>query len=385
MTEKRNSSSIILSRYLLLTISILLFPLFTASKGFPTEKESQEYPPDLLMQASCDLCHSELADSHYPGSNPFLDLDIREEAIQSGILPDNGQPACTSCHEHHGETDGKGPLRAAYTTLCSKSRSIDPHWNDLHCLSCHEQEPIKGDAPLREKGNSNALCNRCHASAYARSDIHPVGIKPSQHIRIPNDMPLEDGLLTCTTCHDSLLQTACLKKENMAETNILFLRGKQKSRTSFCFLCHFEETYKLLNPHDQMNDQGEIQEETCLFCHSSIPDLQSPEPEPVRFVVQNPDAFCIGCHHGFLRKHPAGVDHLMTPSAKTASAIKTSIKRIGVDLPLYKGKIVCATCHNPHQTGVIKSSVAATGTKRKNKLRLMPGLMQCVGCHWDKQ
>lgn len=351
----------------------------------PTEKESQQDPPDLRMQASCDLCHYDLDDSHYLGSDPFLDADIREEAIRSGMLSGNGQPACTSCHDHHGKTDGKGILSVAYITLCSKSRSIDPHWNDLHCLSCHERQPLKGDAPLLEKGDSNALCNRCHASVYARSDIHPVGIKPSEHVRIPADMILEDGKLTCATCHDSLRQVGCVKKEKRAVTNILFLRGKQKSRNSFCFLCHFEETYKLLNPHDQVNEKGQIQEETCLFCHSSIPDLQIRGPEKVSFVVQNPDAYCIGCHHGFTRKHPAGIDHLRIPSEKILATLETSIQRIGVELPLFKGKVVCATCHNPHQTGVIQFSAAATGTKRGNKLRLMPGLMQCVGCHWDKR
>ncbi|MBU0945773.1 MAG: hypothetical protein KJ804_02110 [Proteobacteria bacterium] len=351
----------------------------------PAKKAQQQGPPDVQMQASCDLCHNELADDHYPGSDPFIDVVIREEAIQAGILPENGQPACTSCHDHHGKTDGKGLLSVAYLTLCSKSRSIDPHWSDLHCWSCHEEKPTKDDSALRHKGDSNALCNRCHASEYARSDIHPVGLKPSQHIRIPKYMPLEDGLLTCTTCHDSRLQAGCVKKVRRAKTNVLFLRGKLKSRTSFCFLCHIEESYKLLNPHEQVNEQGEIQEITCLFCHSSIPDVQVLGPGKVGFVVQNPDAYCIGCHHGFVRKHPAGIDHLRVPSPKILATLKTSIQRIGVELPLYKGKVVCATCHNPHQTGVIKFSAAATGTKRDNKLRLMPGIMQCVGCHWDKR
>lgn len=351
----------------------------------PSEDEEKKDSVDLLMQASCNLCHSELADAHYPGSDPFLDVEIRDEAIRSGILPENGQPACTSCHDHHGKRDGKGMLREEYITLCSKSRAINPHWNDYQCLSCHQRQPTKGDVSLLEEGDINAMCNRCHESEYATSDIHPVGISPSDQVRIPDFMPLENGRITCTTCHDSKQQAGCVKKEMIDEVNVLFLRGKQKSRNSFCFLCHYEESYKLLNPHEQVNDRGEIQEETCLFCHSSIPDLKSKGPEKVTFVVQNPDAYCIGCHHGFVRKHPAGIDHLRKPSKKIMETLATSVERIGVELPLYKGKVVCATCHNPHQTGVIKFSAAATGTKRSNKLRLMPGLMQCVGCHWDKR
>jgi len=105
----------------------------------------------------------------------------------------------------------------------------------------------------------------------------------------------------------------------------------------------------------------------------------------VSFLVQNPDAYCIGCHHGFSRNHPAGIDHLKIPSEKILASLNTSIQRIGVELPLYNERVVCATCHNPHSSGVIRYSAAATGTERKNKLRLMPGRMQCVGCHWDKR
>ena len=351
----------------------------------PSKEKRQHRPPDILMQASCDLCHNELTDSHYTGTDPFLDANIHEEAVQSGIVPDNGQPACTSCHTHHDKTNGKYRLTAAYIKLSSKSRAIDPHWNNYHCLSCHVREPVKSDAPLQENGDINALCNRCHSSEYARSDIHPVGIKPSQLIRVPAGMPLQDGILTCATCHDSFMQVGGVEHHNKAEINIFFLRGNVKSRTPFCFLCHLEETYKRLNPHEQLDDQGEVREETCLFCHATIPDIHYLGPEKVSFIVQDPDAYCIGCHHGFAKNHPAGINHMTVPSDKIMAALNTSIQRIGVELPLYKGRIVCATCHNPHQTGVIKFSSAATGTKRENKLRLMPGRMQCIGCHWDKR
>lgn len=350
----------------------------------PAGKDQQLDTPDSQMQASCDLCHGELADSHYWGSNPFLDVIVREEAEKKGILAGNGNPDCTSCHEYHVETDGKALLSVPYMTLCSVSRSINPHWSDTHCLSCHERDPVKGDAPLRHNGSVNDLCNHCHRSEYARSDIHPVEIKPSQNVKIPVDMPLQDEFLTCTTCHDPFMQAGCVKERDKKEKNRFFLRGKEKSRISFCFLCHLEETYKRLNPHEQVDKEGEIKEETCLFCHASIPDVHYLGPEKVTFIVKNPDTYCIGCHHGFTKKHPAGVDHLRTPSNRIMPAMKTSIQRINVELPLYKGKIVCATCHNPHQTGVIQFSVAATGTKRGNKLRLRPGRMQCVGCHWDK-
>ncbi len=341
--------------------------------------------PRLDKSKSCTDCHDTLAESHYRGSDPFFDAIIRNQAILSGLIAEDGQPHCTSCHLHHGTSKSTFRFSRAYVELCSNSRSIDPHWSDYHCLSCHTRQPVKGDAPLRAEGYRNILCNRCHRSEYARADIHPVGLKPSEHVRIPQDMPLQEDMLTCSTCHDPCMQIGAIEHHDRAKINRFFLRGKANSRTSFCFLCHLEETYKRLNPHEQVDDQGNIREETCLFCHATIPDVHYLGPEKVSFIVQNPDAYCIGCHHGFTGNHPAGIDHLKIPSAKILASLNTSIQRIGVELPLYKNRIVCATCHNPHQTGVILFSSAATGTKRQNKLRLKPGRMQCVGCHWDKR
>ncbi|MDH3328352.1 MAG: cytochrome c3 family protein [Desulfobulbaceae bacterium] len=351
----------------------------------PGKKESLTAPPDIIMQDSCTLCHSNLQSSHYEGVNPFIDIVIRQRADQAGNFFTEGRTVCTTCHDPHGKKNGRYLLRGDYVELCEDSRSLDPHWNDFLCFSCHLRNPVKGNAPLREEGDKNKVCNRCHHSEYAQPDIHPVEVKPSQHIRVPADMPLQNEKLSCETCHNSLLQMGRPQQPDLAETNPNFLRNNQLSRNSFCFLCHIEETYKRLNPHKQLNAQGEIQEETCLFCHASIPNVNFIGPERVSFIIHDPDEYCIGCHHGFTANHPAGFNHLIKPSDKIMHAIQTSIRRIGVELPLFEGKIVCATCHNPHDEGVIKIAAAATGTKRENKLRLMPGRNQCTGCHWDKE
>ncbi|MDW7772998.1 MAG: cytochrome c3 family protein [Desulfobulbaceae bacterium] len=351
----------------------------------PQKKESGPAAPDLLMQAACNLCHPNYPSSHFTDSNPFIDMIIRERAEQAGIfLADNQEEVCTTCHDPHAEKTGKNNLRSDYLELCRDSRSLNPHWNDYLCLSCHLEQPVKGNAPLRENGDKNLVCNRCHHSEYAQPDIHPVDVVPSEHIRVPADMPLEDKKLTCETCHDSCLQMGSRRMSYMRKTNPNFLRKIQVTRNTYCFLCHLEEAYKRLNPHKQLTEQGEIVEETCLFCHASIPDVRFIGPEKVSFIIHNPDEYCVGCHHGFTDNHPAGVNHLVEPSDKIMAAIQTSVERVGVELPLFNKKIVCATCHNPHEEGVIKISAAATGAERENKLRLMPGRRQCTGCHWDK-
>jgi predicted CXXCH cytochrome family protein len=353
----------------------------------PQQKEGRTAPPDPRMQAACLLCHSNLTDAHFAGANPFIDAAIRERADEAGIFFADGWEVCTTCHNPHGGKNERYLLRNDYLALCEDSRALNPHWNNYLCKSCHREAPVKGHAPLREEGDKVNLCNRCHHSGYARPDIHPVGVIPSQHIRIPENLPLQDGKLSCETCHDSLLQMGTRRSEDAGPANPNFLRSGQGPRNAFCFLCHIEETYKRLNPHNQLNEQGKIVEKTCLFCHASIPDVSFIGPEKVSFIVLDPNEYCIGCHPGFTSKHPAGVDHLIEPSKKIMVAIQTSVQRIGVELPLFKGKIFCATCHNPHQEGVIKIAAAATGTKLDNKLRLKPGRNQsaeCIGCHFDK-
>ncbi|MDY0349936.1 MAG: cytochrome c3 family protein [Desulfobulbaceae bacterium] len=350
----------------------------------PPGRKASAPLPDPLLQAVCHRCHPHLTEDHFAGFNPFVDADIRERAEQAGNFFAGGRALCTTCHDPHAGKNGSYLLRGDFFALCNDSRALNPHWNDHLCLSCHLEPPVRGRAPLREDGDRNDLCNRCHHSEYARPDIHPVGIMPSQHISIPEDLPLQEEKLTCETCHDSLLQMGSRGRAGPASANPYFLRRKTVSRSAFCFLCHVEETYKRLNPHNQLNEQGEIVEATCLFCHAAIPDVGFFGPEKVSFIVQNPDEYCIGCHPGFTFNHPAGVSHLLEPSEKILAAIRTSVERIGVELPLFNGRIVCATCHNPHQEGVIKIAPAATGTERQNKLRLLPGRNQCTGCHWDK-
>lgn len=350
----------------------------------PPTKEARTPSPDPTMQDACLLCHWNLANTHFAGVNPFIDLAIRQEAEKAGSFFADGLEVCTTCHDPHGKKKGRYLLRSDYLALGKDSRALNPHWKDYLCLSCHLEAPVKGHAPLREKGDKVDLCNRCHLAEYARPDIHPVGIKPTQHIRIPEDLPLQNEKLTCETCHDSLLQIGNRQPGDAAAANPSFLRKITESRGAFCYLCHIEETYKRLNPHNQLTEQGKIVEKTCLFCHASIPDRRFIGPEKVSFIVQNPDEYCIGCHPGYTGNHPAQISHLLVPSKKIMAAIKTSVQRIGVELPLYKGRIICATCHNPHQEGVIKIDAAATGTQRGNKLRLKPGRRQCTGCHWDK-
>ena len=64
-----------------------------------------------------------------------------------------------------------------------------------------EIPPQKGPKFLRYGGDFKILC-RCHYNT-EKNYPHPVDLEPSESLkrRIPHELPLQDGKVTCATCH----------------------------------------------------------------------------------------------------------------------------------------------------------------------------------------
>ncbi len=360
----------------------------------PTEKAKESYEIRLfLARHTCEVCHGSFATHPAPEKrcqekfNPFKDPEVAKQRKVFGVL--RARLLCSDCHDVHGvwEANSKDPrrrflLKEKYLQAAALSRSIDPHWTGVFCQACHAGQPEKGRPRLKFR-DINAVCQRCHDNRFAKADIHPVGVKPSRYVHIPEDFPLKDGRLTCETCHVASLQI-CYPKDKRAPRNPKFLRRPEVPRDDYCLICHGLDYYRRLDPHKQQIVKGKINKKTCLFCHSSLPNLEEMGTKHVKFVVDNPNKPCLICHPGMNMGHPAGVNHLRRPSGKILRAIQTSVDRIGVEFPLYKGRIICATCHNPHQPGVLKIKAAAKGAGKPQRLRYRTEKSICIGCHVDK-
>lgn len=123
---------------------------------------------------------------------------------------------------------------------------------------------------------------------------------------------------------------------------------------------------------------------SCLFCHSSLPDPKLLGIKHVRFSSETLDEYCVCCHgQEFVDAHPVA-PHLVEPSDKIREAIESAVERLGVEIPLYRDRLTCATCHNPHQTGVIMLSPGSGKSQQGNRLRLPKGRAMCVACHTEK-
>lgn len=339
------------------------------------------------VQASCDFCHGALDNGHYLAVNPFGDPDKTFDLEALGIPLIQGRFTCVSCHDPHDSANRKKKmLRPIYLALVVTSDRINPHWKNVMCISCHFGEPVAGSPMLLSGTDRSAVCDRCHNGRFARRDIHPVGVEPSENVVIPDGMPMVDGKITCVTCHDSSLQEGGEGRFSVRSDNPDFLRGGYTVRNEFCFRCHRLEVYGQMNAHSQLDPWGSINDQSCLFCHTSLPNQQVLGIENAGFTDESIDEYCTCCHDGYGTGHPVGGDHLVIPSSEMLDVIEDAVDRIGVNLPLYNEMITCATCHNPHEAGVIEHEIGAQGSANHKRLRLggTNSMMICRGCHADR-
>lgn len=155
-----------------------------------------------------------------------------------------------------------------------------------------------------------------------------------------------------------------------------------------------EALKSLINPHEQMNDEGYVLWGTCSICHQNTPDPakeKSIKDVSLRF---NNDLtqICYRCH--VVPMHPAGEssqltfidirsmpNHLLVPPKNIHDNMRIIQKDLPTIMPLdpATGKIICVTCHNPHERGVLYGR-ADYGADSKFRLR-SAGLDICQYCH----
>ncbi len=250
------------------------------------------------------------------------------------------------------------------------------HFTGRYCAQCHEKTPTKGQrVRLKYNGDPNLIC-RCHVNTQ-QSYWHPIGIDPQQNgpVKIADSLPLLKGKLSCITCHDMYQQ--CRKRKLRVST----LRGGPfQIRSEFCFKCHHRKDYDALDPHMQIDQQGVIITDTCMYCHLESPvELKDPSKE-LEFIGEL-GLLCQRCHM-IKGKHSGNVNHFgKIPKKKTLVRMKTMETKHQVILPLdEKGQMTCVTCHNPHAKGVIDSTRPASKGAESKYRRRLPGNI-CIVCH----
>ena len=281
-------------------------------------------------------------------------------------------------HPPKEESTTTEPIRQE-TDIVRATRAVigapEFHYTGKYCSECHEQTPERGgNKYLKYDGDYNLLC-KCHLKT-PDSYIHPTDVVPSdkKKTKIPADLPLEKGKLTCLTCHDLYRQCQELEVDRYS------LRGMPyRKTTDFCFKCHDQSNYVMLDPHKQFDENGKIVKEKCLYCHTEVPDEKQVGREDPKLIGEL-TVLCQRCHIRMAMRS-GSFSHMQRPSAKTLAMIRTTEEKFAAILPLDgQGRTTCATCHNPHDKGVIPAEKpAAKGAGSTHRLRL-PDPM-CKWCH----
>lgn len=253
-----------------------------------------------------------------------------------------------------------------------------PHWDEQACSTCHGE----GIPAAIENVDDEVMCTKCHGASDTTSCRHPsnVAIGSSGSVSIPEayKSSIRAGRLVCTTCHDPLVQ--CQGDKLAPYLNPRFLRGGPfQQADEVCQLCHDGTYYAKLNPHAQLDGTGK-RREACAFCHEAT-SAQVSASTGFRIEASRQ---CLGCHA--VAPHPmsmipgSGIDswnHLVVPGESTARQMDATRARTGARLPVAPdtGEITCATCHDPHEAGVI-----AGDPQYLERARLRP-VARCENCH----
>jgi hypothetical protein len=273
----------------------------------------------------------------------------------------------------------------------------NPHWKNNACIACHTEMGSKANARNLRHASVEKICNNCHTAEFDHRYIHPSNVQLDKKTLANMDESMQSVLaqnnntISCVTCHDLTLQCRTDNTQRQLTNSKFFRFGPHESRSQLCFLCHDENQYQRLNPHDQVDDQGQLITEKCSICHAgSIDELrQAKNIEQVEFHASDSlSSMCWGCHpwtphpggqFSFF-KQDSGPNHLVKPSAWIKKRMDETSKQNHLLLPLEpgSGKVFCGTCHNPHEKGVIKNQLADTGADTPSRLRAQK---ICEYCH----
>lgn len=295
-----------------------------------------------------------------------------------------------------------GPLTLAGAEAATYT-ARNPHGDAQQCDACHVSVAERPGA-VRFEGDVLQLCQSCHDGRQARREAHPVNVAPPAPLaqRWPSGFPLQDGRLTCLTCHD--IASGC-QIEPPAAPEDLLRGGQLVSRLRFCYHCHAPEDYRAFNVHDQLAG-ARPKADTCLWCHVTVPDVNAPFDDSVAHALRRPGSgVCRNCHR-MAASHPTGGSHVSAEPAPEMlwhmSAYEMQAKmrlppaqllkyaraaeRAPRSMPLDEhGQITCYTCHNPHEQGLLPlRSPRALGAEPKHatnrRLRARENNV-CVACH----
>lgn len=189
-------------------------------------------------------------------------------------------------------------------------------------------------------GGMSSDCASCHQ--FDRGMSHPVNIRPS--MAVPASLPLENGLITCMTCHAP-------DSDHGAAKSAVGVRPGD-SAASHCMQCHKAESPLTRSVHatalkrahlpvskgsqGRHGTPGNLDSDSrqCLECHDGAAGMEAGSHQ-LRLGAMDTAT-----------DHPIGVPMLATERTKDGD-FKLA-RHLEPHIRLFDGNIGCGTCHTPY-------------------------------------
>ncbi|MDM8545296.1 hypothetical protein [Candidatus Venteria ishoeyi] len=188
---------------------------------------------------------------------------------------------------------------------------------------------------------------------------HQVAVTIPADMQIPENFKLDKNKqLQCATCHGIAdIENIPLEEIDPQATDFLN-GGPYQKLTNFCYACHDKQDNQKLNIHKMLNKQQQVNQDHCDFCHLEIPDpAEPPGKEVLKFRLPKAK-LCWGCH--LKTPHLNAITHQQKLSDKMLEQLQKTQDQQQIRFPLGEDKqVICITCHNSHQYGVLDADSEA--------------------------
>lgn len=241
-----------------------------AEEGKKISLKGTSHNMNAVAPNVCYRCHNDM-------------VDYQQIAGPHQICGPNGFN-CTTCHDPHGKIREK--TRKDLCLECHSSGSPTMAWHSsthevygVSCTDCHNPHPRSQVQLNRMVALTNTDINRPKRRQMAVDEpgtcfkCHP---KIFGFASMPSHHPINEGLMTCSDCHDA---------HGQDEGNL-----KAERLNLLCWKCHAEKQGPFVYEHPPVT-------EDCSYCHE-------PHGTVANNLLRQPTTFlCLRCHSGHRARH----------------------------------------------------------------------------------
>lgn len=209
--------------------------------------------------------------------------------------------------------------------------------------------PAMSGAPATPAGPSSGLtaaapsgsqsCQRCHLLDVAFN--HPTNVRPT--MAVPAHLPLDQGRVTCTTCHTQTQHTG---------RGVGPMLRPMVAVESFCAQCHQSSAAGRSNVHASNTERAHLRPKSSDSTRSRAPARLDDESLSCMSCHDGATAVDVGSHSGMSgapaigpREHPIGVAY-PTSAIGDGEHRLVAPQRLDERIRLFDQAIGCGSCHS---------------------------------------